>query len=333
MSRDDGASTLEKALRVGLLLVGVAFFPLAAHSQTSLLHIQVQVNRLDGDPISGLRGREFFLSDGRGRLPVTVVQPSMNRARRGGLPAMRVLMIFPSIAGFSDPAAISKVLEEQAPLSFGHAEFAVMRADGSTTAYSSSKGELVASMRAGRTEGGRGVESLRELGAYPGRRAVLYFVGPYQSVPQTVVAMAGKIGALVYEVGSDPRTTSPFSNEPSPEGPPATGGSVTFDPTAEPHVGFAVVSAGYAHLPRETAGGVRMERTLHDAFKAMIQDGRGFYVVTVLISGNKTELTLGLAPGQGYAMEAQPYTLGDLKVPNLSIRTPGRAERQRSANQ
>jgi hypothetical protein len=166
-----------------------------------------------------------------------VTQPSLSRDKYRGLPAVRLLMIFSFRSGYTSVEAISNMLQTSFPQSFGNAEIAVVRPDGTNTSYAVTKADLIASLRHPAGNEQRGPWNFGELAGFAGRRAILYVVGANQNVPPGILSAAGNIGALVYEVGGNPYQGLPFTNEPSPTGPPLMGGGVNGDPAYPPFVG------------------------------------------------------------------------------------------------
>lgn len=297
--------------RICLSILTLALFGGSTPGQTGAsaprpTRIWVQLRSLNGEPVAHLNESDFVLTTQGHRLAIRTTQPSLSHRSDAGLPRLRVLIIFPYSSGFRSAAQVDAWLQQNFTYPLGDAELAAMLPDGTASPFLHTVAELRASLTQSTFTPAHGLAAFDQLAAFPGRRAVIYIGGPYQSIPPSLLKAALTAGALSYELGADPFQDLQFTNQASPAGPPAFGGSASLNPSFPPYIGIAAVSSGYIPGARAVSlDSPQKELSLRGILRDIQHDGSGFYQLTINSTLPDSELTLSLKYLENYLISAE----------------------------
>jgi hypothetical protein len=279
------------------------------------VHVTVNARRLSGAPISNLRSSDLTVTAGG-----TTVSAAFSR-----YPASQptfILIIVAPAAGYTSLDAIramlvSNLLHNDRPVYL----FSMLGPKGEYLPFRSST-SLTTDLVPGEIVYKGYVQAIRDLATCKGRRAIMYLTNRLSNPPLELIAGANDAGAMIYEVGGDPRenyvyeggslTTFPSIN--STQG--TSSGPISPSPPATSNPGSAEF---WENSAVENVSTVYVASSLGKAFDKLNRDLRGFYDLEINIPARTQSINLAPKIEGEYQVNAFAYSDSTKPAPVLTV--------------
>lgn len=293
-----------------------------AAGQDFPLHIGVLARRLDREPITDLKSKDFEVTADGNRLGVSAIQPDFSRNGGAQVLPVHVLLMVSVDSEYAAEQALVNLLRKELPPSFGDAEVAICRRDGVVTRYVGTRDALEAELRGFHNRRVRFSEAVAELNTFTGRRVVLYLTEKGVRVPTPIRRMATRSAAIVYQIGGSNWDNYVQGGELStPAVPFEQGGPMLWDRTDMGGIGVLPPRAMYDAVWIRSIRDVVVERTLKRAFHNVQRDGAAYYDLSLNVPAGTAALDLKIKVKGDYQVTAQAYSetkgaaLPDVRLP------------------
>lgn len=281
-----------------------------APQHTDGFHLDMTLHWSGGDTVENIKADRFWVEQGGMRLQAAVRNGGKQPAGDSFLNTRVLVVLDRSI---QDPEKMLKGLmgSFKGLWKLGW-ETAVIRPDGSATAYAASPTSIAPAVPAAGSYEQAYDEAVTQLGEFPGRKLVLYLPGPLKRA-KTVTLKSDKAkivtgtGNSFVPVGNQPaRASVPTSLV---QGAARSIAVLYVVDGGDPAFGGYSHRGGYSYSPEHSwfKEGIKHEPADHDAFTDMRRDARGYY-------------DLYITPEPGHSIDPhQPITvkisvLGSLQV-------------------
>lgn len=283
------------------------------------VHIGVLVRQLDGDPIGYLRSKDFRVFLNGRQLPLTVARIGQSKSVRTRVSEPRVLVVV-SPEYTATGSSIDALLKDL-PESFDRSFISVVEANGTATNYVSTRQALIAEIQAGQTVREDYRQAFDQLGAHPGRRAVIFVTNSRGRTPLSIRDAAAKLDALVYQVGGNVADNYTYQGDSTTTSSLPAYGQGLYGGTAVPDNGMTVVNNTQVWESFATLSirDLRVEKSIHGALHDIAKDNEGYYDLQVQVPAEEQTLTLELAIKEDYQISAQAYDLNNRPAPTLIL--------------
>jgi hypothetical protein len=311
---------LTRTVALAAICATIGYAQLSSRAALEEVHIRVQLRYLSGAPINNLTARNFQVSAGAQKFPLTVEKPANRKNSSSTTVPTRALLIF-SPAAKSPGAETFHTLQKVWSKRW---EVCILTPDRRLTPCVTNAADLHHALQqtaAGEQSDQRALSLLHD---FPGRRVIIYISNGQSKMPGQIAKSAKALTAMLYNVGGDVFQNYEYGPGEETETSLPQYGMGLYGASNGPANGMTVVTpvSTYSASASESIGDVHNERSLSTALQDGLSDAGNYYDLRLQVPPGTSYLVLGVTTKQSYKLTAQAYTHGTTPAPGLILLQP-----------